>query len=97
MITHHSSYARIYKTQWITVMIVFCWVCAYGMQLPTLFGIWGEFPFFKNDLNAIFHEWNFNVNFFHKKLQVNLDLTRILAHVQFYLIQMGAAVRQHCL
>ncbi|XP_055326796.1 G-protein coupled receptor moody isoform X2 [Sitodiplosis mosellana] len=43
MITHHSSYARIYKTQWITVMIVFSWVFAYGMQLPTLFGVWGVF------------------------------------------------------
>lgn len=43
MITHHSSYARIYKTHWIAVMIAFCWICAYGVQLPTLFGVWGEF------------------------------------------------------
>ncbi|XP_031637333.1 G-protein coupled receptor moody isoform X2 [Contarinia nasturtii] len=43
MITHHSSYARIYKTSWIAVMIVFCWIFAYGMQLPTLFGVWGVF------------------------------------------------------
>lgn len=43
MITHHSSYVRIYKTRWIAVMIVFCWMFAYGMQLPTLFGVWGEY------------------------------------------------------
>lgn len=41
MIAHHSSYARIYKQHWIAAMIVFCWVFAYGMQLPTFFEVWG--------------------------------------------------------
>lgn len=48
MITHHSSYAKIYKPKWIAVMILFCWLCAYGMQLPTLFGVWGAFGYDKN-------------------------------------------------
>jgi hypothetical protein len=42
MITHHSMYARIYRRHWIAAMIAFCWIFSYGMQLPTLFGIWGE-------------------------------------------------------
>lgn len=42
MITHHSVYARIYKKVWIACMIIFCWVFSYGMQLPTLFKVWGN-------------------------------------------------------
>lgn len=42
MITHHSSYARIYRPHWIAAMIVFCWIFSYGMQLPTLFKVWGN-------------------------------------------------------
>lgn len=42
MITHHSVYARIYKKHWITAMILFCWALSYGMQLPTLFSLWGK-------------------------------------------------------
>lgn len=45
MIAHHSSYARIYKRHWIAAMIAFCWLFAYGMQLPTLFTVWGLFQF----------------------------------------------------
>ncbi|XP_055844569.1 G-protein coupled receptor moody [Episyrphus balteatus] len=45
MIAHHSAYAKIYKRHWIGVMIAFCWLFAYGMQLPTLFGIWGRFGY----------------------------------------------------
>lgn len=43
MIAHHSSYARIYRQHWIAVMILFCWLFAYGMQLPTFFKVWGSF------------------------------------------------------
>lgn len=42
MITHHSLYARIYKKHWIALMLIFCWLFAYGMQLPTLLNVWGE-------------------------------------------------------
>lgn len=42
MITHHSLYARIYKKHWIAMMLVFCWLFSYGMQLPTLLNVWGE-------------------------------------------------------
>lgn len=42
MIAHHSSYSRVYRQQWIALMIAFCWLFAFGMQLPTLFGIWGK-------------------------------------------------------
>lgn len=42
MITHHSAYARIYKKHWIALMIIFCWLFSYGMQLPTLLNVWGE-------------------------------------------------------
>ncbi|XP_067011364.1 G-protein coupled receptor moody [Anabrus simplex] len=45
MITHHNLYNRIYKKGWIAAMIIFCWVFSYGMQLPTLFGIWGSFGY----------------------------------------------------
>lgn len=43
MITHHSAYARIYRRHWIAAMILFCWLLSYGMQLPTLFQVWGKF------------------------------------------------------
>lgn len=42
MITHHSVYARIYTKHWISAMILFCWLLSYGMQLPTLFKVWGK-------------------------------------------------------
>lgn len=45
MIAHHNAYAKIYKQHWIGGMIAFCWLFAYGMQLPTLFGIWGVFGY----------------------------------------------------
>ncbi|KAJ8895354.1 hypothetical protein PR048_000686 [Dryococelus australis] len=41
MITHTSLYNKVYKKVWIGVMITFCWVFSYSMQLPTLFGVWG--------------------------------------------------------
>lgn len=42
MIAHHGIYARVYKKGWIAAMIVFSWFFSYGMQIPTLLGIWGE-------------------------------------------------------
>lgn len=42
MIAHHSVYGRIYKRNWIILMLVFCWVLSYGFQLPTLFKVWGR-------------------------------------------------------
>jgi hypothetical protein len=42
MIVHHSVYSRIYKKVWIGAMIAFCWVLSFGMQIPTLLGVWGE-------------------------------------------------------
>lgn len=48
MITHNTSYAQIYKKHWIATMIVFCWLVAYGMQLPTFFGVWGKFNCYQN-------------------------------------------------
>ena len=42
MIAHHSVYNRIYKKVWIAVMIAFCWVLSFGMQIPTLLGVWGK-------------------------------------------------------
>lgn len=45
MITHHSSYARIYKSHWIACMIIFCWVFSFGMLLPTYMGVWGMYLF----------------------------------------------------
>ncbi|XP_023035354.1 G-protein coupled receptor moody [Drosophila willistoni] len=45
MITHHGYYARIYKRHWIAIMIAACWLFSYGMQLPTLLGIWGRFGY----------------------------------------------------
>lgn len=43
MIAHYSIYNKIYKPGLIAAMIGFCWCFSYGMQLPTLFGVWGEF------------------------------------------------------
>lgn len=45
MIAHHSMYAKIYKKLWIGVMIAFCWVFSYGMQLPTFLEVWGAFGY----------------------------------------------------
>jgi len=42
MIAHHNVYNRIYKKVWIAVMIAFCWVISFGMQIPTLLGVWGK-------------------------------------------------------
>ncbi|KAL0281001.1 UNVERIFIED_CONTAM: hypothetical protein PYX00_002135 [Menopon gallinae] len=43
MIAHYNVYSRIYRPCYIAVMICFCWCLSYGMQLPTLFGVWGKF------------------------------------------------------
>ncbi|XP_053671440.1 G-protein coupled receptor moody [Anopheles nili] len=45
MIAHYSIYPKVYKTSWIIVMIVACWLFSYGFQLPTLFGVWGKFGY----------------------------------------------------
>lgn len=42
MIAHHNVYSRIYKKVWIGAMIAFCWMLSFGMQIPTLLGVWGE-------------------------------------------------------
>jgi hypothetical protein len=42
MIAHHNVYNRIYKKFWIGAMIAFCWVISFGMQIPTLLGVWGK-------------------------------------------------------
>ncbi|XP_069673754.1 G-protein coupled receptor moody isoform X2 [Periplaneta americana] len=43
MITHHNVYNKIYKKLWIAAMIAFCWLFSFGMQIPTLVGVWGQF------------------------------------------------------
>ncbi|XP_068628487.1 G-protein coupled receptor moody isoform X2 [Battus philenor] len=45
MIAHHSWYARVYRKYNIALMIVFSWMFSYGMQIPTLLGIWGKFDY----------------------------------------------------
>uniref|UniRef100_A0A182SDZ1 G-protein coupled receptors family 1 profile domain-containing protein n=1 Tax=Anopheles maculatus TaxID=74869 RepID=A0A182SDZ1_9DIPT len=45
MIAHYSVYPKVYKTSWIMVMIIACWLFSYGFQLPTLFGVWGKFGY----------------------------------------------------
>nr|XP_036222237.1 protein trapped in endoderm-1-like [Bactrocera oleae] len=45
MIAHHASYAKIYKKHWIAIMIIFWWASSYGMQIPTLLGVWGTFDY----------------------------------------------------
>ncbi|XP_015587054.1 G-protein coupled receptor moody isoform X2 [Cephus cinctus] len=45
MIAHHGIYSRVYKKHWIALMILFCWVFSYGMQVPTLLGVWGRFDY----------------------------------------------------
>lgn len=47
MIAHYGIYGRVYRAGWIAAMIVFCWLFSYGMQLPTLIGVWGVFGFDK--------------------------------------------------
>lgn len=42
MIAHHGLYSKVYKKYWIAFMILFCWIFSYGMQVPTLLGIWGK-------------------------------------------------------
>ncbi|CAL1675571.1 unnamed protein product [Lasius platythorax] len=48
MIAHHAIYSRVYKKYWIAAMIIFCWLFSYGMQIPTLLGIWGKFDYDSN-------------------------------------------------
>ncbi|OXU26858.1 hypothetical protein TSAR_016616 [Trichomalopsis sarcophagae] len=48
MIAHHGIYARVYKKHWIALMIIFCWLFSYGMQVPTLVGSWGKFDYDSN-------------------------------------------------
>lgn len=43
MIAHYNVYNRIYKKVWIGAMIAICWVLSFGMQIPTLLGVWGVF------------------------------------------------------
>ncbi|XP_044728397.1 G-protein coupled receptor moody isoform X2 [Chrysoperla carnea] len=38
-------YPRIYTRCTVAFFIAFCWLFSYGMQLPTLLGIWGEFGY----------------------------------------------------
>ncbi|GBP41817.1 G-protein coupled receptor moody [Eumeta japonica] len=45
MIAHHGLYGRIYRKHYIAMMIVFSWLFAYGMQIPTLLGVWGKFDY----------------------------------------------------
>lgn len=45
MIAHHSWYARVYRKHNIALMIVFSWMFSYGMQIPTLVGVWGKFDY----------------------------------------------------
>ncbi|KAJ8720321.1 hypothetical protein PYW07_012364 [Mythimna separata] len=45
MIAHHSWYARVYRKHNIAIMIVFSWMFSYGMQIPTLVGVWGKFDY----------------------------------------------------
>ncbi|KAF4526981.1 hypothetical protein B566_EDAN001528 [Ephemera danica] len=47
MIAHHNLYARVYRRHWIAAMIAFCWLFSYGMQMPTLLGVWGSFGYDK--------------------------------------------------
>lgn len=42
MITSHTLYTKIYKPLGIGLMIGFCWVFSFLMQLPTLLGLWGK-------------------------------------------------------
>ncbi|XP_046750242.1 G-protein coupled receptor moody isoform X2 [Diprion similis] len=48
MIAHHEKYNKVYKKHWIALMIVFCWCFSYGMQVPTLLGVWGKFDYDPN-------------------------------------------------
>ncbi|PZC84991.1 hypothetical protein B5X24_HaOG203312 [Helicoverpa armigera] len=45
MIAHHSWYSRVYRKHNIAIMIVFSWMFSYGMQIPTLVGVWGKFDY----------------------------------------------------
>nr|XP_037873175.1 G-protein coupled receptor moody isoform X1 [Bombyx mori] len=45
MIAHHSWYGRVYRKHNIALMILFSWMFSYGMQIPTLIGIWGQFDY----------------------------------------------------
>lgn len=46
MIAHHDIYSKVYTKYWIATMIIFCWIFSYGMQIPTLAGVWGESLFY---------------------------------------------------
>lgn len=53
MIAHHGLYSKVYKKYWIAFMIVFCWMFSYGMQVPTLLGIWGKIEYILNYSRSI--------------------------------------------
>ncbi|XP_049875136.1 G-protein coupled receptor moody isoform X2 [Pectinophora gossypiella] len=45
LIAHYDWYPRVYRKHNIALMIVFSWMFSYGMQVPTLLGIWGKFDY----------------------------------------------------
>ncbi|XP_039293513.1 G-protein coupled receptor moody [Nilaparvata lugens] len=45
MIAHHSVYASIYRPKYIVIMLVFCWLLSFGMQIPTALQKWGLYAY----------------------------------------------------
>ncbi len=41
MIAHYTVYSKIYRPINVAAMIIFCLLLSFGMQIPTLFGVWG--------------------------------------------------------
>lgn len=67
MIAHHSWYSRVYRKHNIALMIVFSWMFSYGMQIPTLLGIWGKTC---RANNLLFY----SIRYYRIKLKVSLNL-----------------------
>lgn len=42
MIAHYTVYNRIYRPINVVGMIAFCLLLSFGMQIPTLLGVWGK-------------------------------------------------------
>lgn len=48
MIAHYNIYSAVYRPLNVAAMILLCLMLSFGMQLPTLLGIWGEYKY--NDI-----------------------------------------------
>lgn len=41
-------YTKVYTKLKVAIFVILCWVISYGLMIPTLLGVWGQFGYDKN-------------------------------------------------